>query len=380
MKKKKIILIFIMIFFIQFSFCSCLDKKEVNELAIVRGMAIDKYDDFGGIRVSVTIANFSGAKPDTSSGSSQVNSYILTAIGNNLPDAIDKLEDISSKRLILSHNKILILGRTYAESGISNMMDTIERNHFFRNTMFIAVSNTSGYDILKTTISSDTKKVSSIDEFARILTLKTIVYPREWYSFLLNIKSDSGAATAPLIKLTETGIMIENSVVFNNEKMVGILSQQQASILQWLLNNIKDELVVVPYNKDNSVSLFFHKGKSEILPMRTKDGFKVNIKCTGDCEIRGSTSSRFKADDLEVLKEIQISAENYLKNNMAELIKFAQHSLDTDFVGFGNKILNNLTASSKNIDWEEEFPKVQYDIEFDIKIKEIGIIKNSIQK
>jgi len=385
MKKKKTILFLLIIFSIELLFSGCLDKKEVNELSIVRGLAIDTVDGLGNIQVSAIITNFSKTESDSSSSSPGLSQEIVTATGKTLLDAIDKLENISSKRIVISHSHVLIFGKDFALKGISDSIDTLERNPFFRNTVYVAIANGKAYDILKTNTKSDTKQASTIDELLRMFETKSTIYPTRFYTFLLGIKSYSEVGTVPIIKITENSkLLLEETAIFFREKMVETLNSNQTLYLQWLLNNIKDRLILIPFKEDNkidnSISLYFFEGKTKIENKKTERGFNVTIKCAGTAELRGSTDSYFRADNPILIQQVKDTAESYLKKNTEELINFAQHSINRDFIGFGNNIYNNYPESLENLKWSEEFPKVTYTVEFSVHIKSVGIIKNTIER
>jgi germination protein, Ger(x)C family len=384
MKKKKTVLFLLLIFSIQLLFSGCLDKKEVDQLSIIGGLAIDTAEGLGTIQVSAIITNFSKAQSDSSSSSPGISEEVVTATGKTLLDALDRLENISSKRIILSHNHVLIFGKGFAQKGISDIIDTLERNPFFRNTIYVAVANGKAYDVLKANVKSSNKQVSSLPELLKMFEGKSSIYPTRFYIFLLNIKSYTEAGTLPIIKISENNkLLIEDTALFYREKMVETLNSNQTLYLQWLLYNIKDRLILIPFNEDekkpNSISLYFFKGKSVIKNKKTEEGFNVTIKCTGTAELRGS-NDYFMANNPFLLQQVKNAAESYLKNNTEQLINFAQHSINIDFIGFGNNIYNNYPKSLENMQWKEEFPKVTYTVEFDVYIKSVGIIKNTIER
>lgn len=385
MKKKKLILFLLIIFSIQLLFSGCLDKAEVNELSIIGGIAIDTADGLGNIQVSASVTNFSKGQSQDSSTSPEMREDVITATGKTFYDAIDKLENLSSKRILISHNQILIFGRDFAQKGISAVMDTIERNHFFRSTMYMAVANGKASDILKASIKPDGKQASTIAELLKMFDSKSTIYPTRLYRFLLDTKSYSESGVLPIIKISENNkLLIEDTAIFDDEKMIAVLNPNQTLYLQWLLSNIKDQVIVIPFsednNKQNTISLYFFNGKSNLESAKTEEGFNVTIKSTGTAELRGSSDSNFRANNPDLLQKIKQAAESYLKNNTEQLINFAQHSANKDFLNFGNKIYNNYPNSLENIKWKEEFSKVNYTVEFDVHIKSVGIIKNSIQR
>ena len=95
--KKIIIILFIILF------CGCADYKELNDIAIVSGISIDREKD--EYSVGILIAN-----------STDGENVLYKTNGKTISDAIKKLESITPKQLYLGHLGVVILCVSFAET------------------------------------------------------------------------------------------------------------------------------------------------------------------------------------------------------------------------------------------------------------------------
>lgn len=76
-----------------------------------------------------------------SPGSSEGSSYsLLSKTGNNIPEALQNIQKDLSRKLLLSETKIIVLGREYAEDGINELLEWIQRNANIRISSSILVA------------------------------------------------------------------------------------------------------------------------------------------------------------------------------------------------------------------------------------------------
>lgn len=126
-----------------FLFVGCWNYREVDDINIVAGTAIDK-----GIHkeymISIEILESSIGKE------SPTTSKLIVAEGESIFDAVRNAIAISGKKLYWSHNKILILSKEVAQEGITEVIDWFLRDVETRSDVYILVSKgTSAKEILE---------------------------------------------------------------------------------------------------------------------------------------------------------------------------------------------------------------------------------------
>lgn len=102
-------------------FTGCADSTELGNRAIIQAAAID-YDD--GYRVSALLFSSGGSGGDTIDAS-QENVIKVTGEGKTLSEAVDNISLIDGKRIYMCETKLLILGGGFAETDVSDALNTL---------------------------------------------------------------------------------------------------------------------------------------------------------------------------------------------------------------------------------------------------------------
>ncbi|MDP4091707.1 MAG: Ger(x)C family spore germination protein, partial [Bacillota bacterium] len=98
MKSLKLMLLSLLVFLNLISMTACWNYREIDKLAIVTGVAIDKGDD-QKFKLTVEVIDFTGEK------NTKAVSRTMTMEGKTIFDAARNAISISGKRLYWSHMK-----------------------------------------------------------------------------------------------------------------------------------------------------------------------------------------------------------------------------------------------------------------------------------
>ncbi|WP_446692492.1 Ger(x)C family spore germination protein, partial [Ruminiclostridium cellobioparum] len=113
----------------------CWDYREINQMSIVSGAAVDKTPD-GKYKLSIEIIDLkSGGKE------AHVHSKKLECYGESLFDAIRNSIKISSQMLYWGHTEIIIISKDVAKEGILPIIDLFSRDAEPRLSIDILISN-----------------------------------------------------------------------------------------------------------------------------------------------------------------------------------------------------------------------------------------------
>ncbi|WP_176772766.1 Ger(x)C family spore germination protein [Sporomusa acidovorans] len=392
--KNKFVMIFIVLLLLPGFIGGCGDMHNVDELAIVLGTGIDRIEGDEPILLTVQVVNTAAAKgPGAEGGGQEVQFITLTSQGKTMLDAVQNLAKISPRKLLFSHNKIVVLGKDFAESDISEAMDFLQRSREFRLTNLILVAERTAKEILETRL--DIAKLPALGLHAMLVSKdQTFIYPVNINDFLLNLKTDIGVSYAPIVRLQDlTGenkaklemkdspkINLHEMAIFKDNRLVGTLNDQEAKGLLWLINKLKKDTVIIPYPEGNTqFSLIISKGDSKIIPHITDKTITLEIICTGEAELREADYLSDQIKDLRLYKQLEQEAEKLLQAKVEQTIAKAQSDLKTDFIGFGNQIHNANPNEWHQIKayWDQYFPEINYTVTFRITINKAGIIKGS---
>ncbi|MDD4753103.1 MAG: Ger(x)C family spore germination protein, partial [Desulfitobacteriaceae bacterium] len=121
---------FLFIIFITLAFGSiaCWDRQELDTLAIVLGLGIDKAVTPEEIEMTAQIVK-PGEINGSSEGQGQSNCFInLTATGDTSFRTVRNFTFQSSRKFLWSHNNIIIFGEDLAKEGLEKYIDLFMRD------------------------------------------------------------------------------------------------------------------------------------------------------------------------------------------------------------------------------------------------------------
>ena len=390
----------------------CWDRDEVDELAIVVGLGVDQIPGSKPVLLTAQIANPSALGKTKDGGGTEKPFIVLTGQGKTLFDAIRDLAKSSPRKLFFAHCKLIVMGKDFAQSGITEMQDFLERDFQFRRTVFMAVAENTAKEVLEAKLDLEKLPARGIDKMMRSLLENGFIYPIDRNKFLLRMKSDAQVSFAPLIQLVDqeketknkleqvTGkpvessekdsvkkIQTERTALFKRDRLIGVLSANESRGLLWLINKIKEDTVIFPYRADKGkgeeeVSVNIFEANTNITPRITGSNITMEIRCTGSAQLRGAGNTYFTVKNQNMLKQFEQKTEKKLKEQVEQTIASAQEKYNADFVEFSHNIHNaNPSAWYRiNKDWDQIFPSIKYNVIFEIDMSKIGIVNNSIEE
>lgn len=109
------------------SLVSCTDATELNKIAIVMGIGIDKVKGINPVEMTLQLANVSGVKNPSKEGGDGSASNIGYISVREKGESISRISKLFARKLnrklFYSHNQVIILSRDIAEDGIAKYID-----------------------------------------------------------------------------------------------------------------------------------------------------------------------------------------------------------------------------------------------------------------
>lgn len=240
----KKILLSIMCFCIP-TLSGCWDQVELPDLAIITAAAIDRLED-GKTRISVQIfIPRTITSGQTGEDPSSASTFVREGIGDNLANAISKLQLNVPRRLFWGQCKLFIFGDELAKNGIRKEIDFLARHPSPRGKSLLYVSKGEARDILtlipplERYSGEALRKVSQIEN-GMITTLKDVD---------MGLMGESESVSMPYIKKlsqndktrksNQTIPVFEGTAVYKKDKMIGTLNMKETRGLLWLKDEVK---------------------------------------------------------------------------------------------------------------------------------------------
>ncbi|MFC4766437.1 Ger(x)C family spore germination protein, partial [Effusibacillus consociatus] len=307
--KKKLILLLSMILMTLLS--GCWSRVEVNDIAIVTAIAIDKVEE-GKIRMSLQVAipmalGAAGGGGGSGGGEGEKKTTLLVSEeGETVMDAYRRLQVKLPRRITFAHSRILLIGEKAARSGVSPILDFFSRQRESRMRKWILVTEGDASEILK--IKPGLERVSAEvirEEENQPVGLR--VNLRDFSDMLL---TDGLEPVAPQIRQKPHDVKKKDSeseesskenmtaailgaAVFHKDKLVGWMNDKETRGVLWLRDEMKIGVVTIniPEEKgEGKVSAQVLKASTKIIPTLENGRVKIEVDVSADYDIYENAS------------------------------------------------------------------------------------------
>src|SRR5574344_411294 len=242
---KKILIIVLCLFF-----TGCWNYRELDEMAIITGISIDKSED--EYLVSIMVAN--SQKPESNSKEGESLPTIYQNKGKTLALAAEKLFLQSPKKIYLGHLTAVVISDEFSKDGLYNVLDILFRDPTSRKIFYLLISeDTKAHNVLeivsaleafpsqdiKTTLSNamDMQSISSAITYPEFIS-KLITDGIEPILPTIKIKGDieKGKNEKSLEQMKPEAVTyLSNTALFKNDKLVGVSNNDESKGINLLL-------------------------------------------------------------------------------------------------------------------------------------------------
>lgn len=380
---KKFVLIIITLFILLIS-SGCYNYKEINDMAIVSSIGIDKDNKNDKYIVSAQIMN---SKESENSEDSQITVY--TREGDTVHEALRNITLKSPRKLYGNHLSKIVLSEEVAKEGIDNILDTFNRVTEVRNEFIITiVKEDKASDVLKVlttteSIPAEYVKLSlkiadetsgltyatKLDEFISLYLKKGIdpVVP------VLKIdKKEKKGTTINNITTTNpiSKIVIEDLAVTNKGKLETYLKNEEVIGYNFLRNQIQKMIIPVKCDDENNyASISILKNKTKSSAEKKDNKYIINFNINSEAIITEYNCKKDLTDE-KVIKELEKDTEKKIKRYIKKSLN-KQKETKGKFLGL-ERIIYLDYPKYKNEDYS-----VKYNVNVNLVRK--GEIRNSVK-
>jgi len=385
---KKTVYLFLKIMIVSFmalNLTGCWDNIELDKIAIIMGIGIDKTPKIGEVDMTVQVANTKSVRSSSTDISPKNTSdyFNLESTGDTIFSIVRGFSKRSNRKLFFAQNQVIILGRGIAEEGLEKYIDYFYRDHETRNLVWILICDRTANEVLD--IKSDFESIPSIGINALV---KQQQYNSEapmvdLHKFASRLMSKTTSPIAPLIKVSVEGnkkiAYVSGTAVFKKDKMIGEMNKVETRGVLWAIGEVKKGIIVTADpGSNNKVTLEITRASSKIIP-EIKNG-KINMQIM--IKEEGNLGEQSDSNDLanpKAIEALEKNKDSIIKNEVMLAYKKAQ-SLDADVFGFGEAIYQKYPKEWKNMknNWDETFKNINLDVVVDAKLRRTGRITKPI--
>lgn len=360
----------------------CWGSRELEDIAIVLGIAIGREDDGRLCAVSqIIIPSNVGIGESGGGDSSDAYTNYYTS-SEHLGNCLQDISRRCGKDVYLSHDLIILFDKTVAAEGIYNYLDYFMRDNELRINVSVLVADGDIADIMDTT--SELMKTPAVN-MAALADRMAVV--SEWekvtvLDFVENMMLQQKGTAVPCVSLSENSgkdeLFIKGCAVFSGDKMVGEINTEETKGILWLTDKMSSVDIMLKFD-DNEMGVDVKRAKTKLSVEEDENG-EIYFKAKISADVHLITD----ADD--ILKTMGRDAVRAKLN--AAIADQVNTSLDrmramgVDVFGLGDKIYKRKPKLWKEYaaNWAERFKKTYVEIEVDSSVQESGSVAGSAKK
>ncbi|WP_429844234.1 Ger(x)C family spore germination protein [Brevibacillus sp. FIR094] len=355
----------------------CWDRREVNDMAIVIAMAMDKEPD-GRYRLSIQVPLVSslGAQSGGGGGTSGDKSYYVdSAVGRTIREANGLIQARMSREIYYSHHRMIVIGEELAKDGMSEVLDIVARFPENRLTAYIVMTKGKGIELLTAQPQFERFSGEAMRELVKMggitVTLKDVAQMLGTPGVDAILPVLAAVDSHPKGKSKEieaTGVGI-----FRQDKLVAIAKPKDLLGLRLFQRDFTPFSVVVSLNKHDRLTITLSKGRANIKPVIRKGHIHFKIDLYASAVVVENLSNL----DLEEEKNIsmlQAKLAEQINSGVKQMMQTIQQK-QSDFIGLGIALSRNYPREWRDRyrnRWNAELPKITYEIRSKVHMANFG--------
>ncbi len=340
-------------------FCGCVEMEQIEELAFVKIVGIDKTGD--GLTVSVGIK-----LPENEQGQKIPGQDFIAVECSTLSQGLNMIESLCESKIFYGQVSSILLGEGMARGGILPVLDFMMRSEDFRFDLPVLVVKNDTAKHLIAEGTGDTKYISEKIDILLASAYSTSVSGKVSLSKLIEMMEDPYRSSyLPYLDVSEniSQPRLAGYCIFKKDKLACFLNRQNSVGLNYLNNTIEDIVVITQVN-DSDVTLKLSQSKTKI--RFTDDGFQVKVDFLSEVLQAESGIEEFSG---EIIDELVVKQNEIVKNMIESCIINLQEK-ECDAEDFGGALYRSKPKIGEEYqkDWGKRFAAICCQVEVASKI------------
>ncbi|MCX7748793.1 MAG: Ger(x)C family spore germination protein [Clostridia bacterium] len=417
---KRIISMVLVVFIFTSLFTGCFDRREVDDLAYVMAIGIDKGKT-NFIKLTFQIAKPQGGGEGGGGGGGEEKSFILTTIESpSIFSGLNMVNTFVSRQVNLSHIKAIVFSKELAQQGVEPYIHAMARGREFRPNMYVVVARGEaeeyirsikpelepnpgkyyelsyrGYQYTAMTANSQfhyfynyseslyrqaVAILAGVNKFesSKDFNVENATYREKGRTHPLESDFKAGDVT----KTGEVKGEIMGLAVFDGDKMVGELDGEEAMYHLMTTGEYGYAFVTIPDPKvkDRFVLLNIRQSRKPRHNTKMVDGKpQINTKVILEADILSiqSTVNYEKGENLKTLEE---ASENFIKTGILRYLNKTAKDYHSDICGFGGYLKKNFLTWQEwqDFHWKARYKDSVFNVDVDLKVRRPGLLIRSL--
>ncbi|OME32796.1 Ger(x)C family spore germination protein [Paenibacillus odorifer] len=310
-------------------------KVELDELTFVYGLFIDVGKEAGTVEITINspLPNRLNSSSQPASGGGDGNSYsTVSKTADTIADAMLLVQKDLTRQLSLSQLKIIVLGKAYAEQGIGELLLWIRREPALPLGTYVMASPGSAKEMNTLTpiyeqLPSDVLMSFGTEKYMFSTTIKDCLFAEaSGVGFAINNLSFGKKEETTKEGKPQYWAGIQGAMLFQNEKMKGILKLKEGRALAWAAGKLKLSVYSVTWDGgESAASVVFVSTKASKKVKLTDKGPVFTVKLKGKASVIYLRDPK-KRNLEEISNIITEKLSDKITANLTEAIRLSQEA------------------------------------------------------
>lgn len=366
----------------------CWNRREIETMGFSLAAGFDWNEETEMYEVTVQIVN-PRALAKEAGGAEQQTTWVVTATGHTVFDAIRNLTDVSPRKIWWGHTQVLVVGEAAARRGMRPALDFVSRDGEARGLFWVLITRGKAREIL--TRPTNAAKIGALElvELIKSERWNAATHTVRMHDFLIML-SGHGAATTGLVELARrdfdpseesahmeggpsTDFRLLGNAVFRGDRLIGYLSEVETRGMLWVKGKFKGGIVHVPCPDHGIIGMEIVHAAASVQPFleKSRPAFSVTIKV--DANI-GDKECAVPFRTPEAFAQLNERLGKAVKGEIAAVLD-ASHRLGADLFGFGDRLEQELPVVWRRVekDWAKEFLRSPVYVKVNAKTRHKGL-------
>lgn len=362
----------------------CWDKKELNEVAVVIGVGLDKVKEK---EYRVTAQVIKPVPQGGAAGGSELPTWSLSANGKTMMDAIRQLNKISPRRLYWPHLQIIIVGEELAKEGVAPVLTWFERDRDSRSGTYFVQTQGKAEDLLNQKIELGSIPAKAMSDLLDTAELRQIDARRVTLRDFINCLSTPGIDQAidvinpKSIRGKPETYEILGVAIYSRDRFMGYITGQEAIGIDVVFGRYKYGIITIPI--PGSEGDFFSYQVTDMRNQWKLDVRNEKLKVKMNIFIEGNLSDQTGSTELidpQRMKEAENAIREMVKGSILDTFRQAS-AMESDIYGIGQELrrYHPKIWHQKEKEWRSELKEIEFDIKINANIRRSGLILKPAQ-
>ena len=379
MVRKKLVLFLFLIPSLLLTATSCWDRIEIEDRAIIIGMAMDLAEDEEKIVVTFQIAQ-PRAYVAESHGSVE-GYYNVTKTAEDLAGARNKLSRSINTIPTLEQCQVVLVGDKLAQKGLSNYMDFLLRTNEARRQLQIGVVEGLARHMLEIKFKSDLAPSFVISEM--MSQNSTYNFRMTDYMSLEKLHTafiENNDFILSQIKQTGNGLYMAGGAVIKGFKLAGWLSGEEMIGARFIRGDASSGYLTVdmPSFMGKKIMLRVYETKSDFHPEIRDDKLVavLNLRLEGDIDEIVNPNGNWTSKKL--INQCSTQIEKYVRTIVNDAFHKSRRVYNSEPFRLKEKLKCYYPAywKANSANWDEIYQAAELETNIEVNIRRVGEIRS----